>query len=127
MRIGLSAGAGQSSEMANRETTAASPQPATRSGSWDTGPTSETGRMKDSNRAVVAPASTELTTPMKSTAKATITIEVAATAVDWEARVPRQIKTKQTTPRDACARKRSASEPPKSTSSNMANDPKARK
>ena len=57
------------------------------------GPGSETGRMKASSSDVVAPASTELTTPANSTPNATSAIATAATAGEREASVPRHTNT----------------------------------
>ncbi len=62
---------------------AAMPQPASRSGIEDAGPASVTGRMKASSSDVVAPASTELTTPAKITAKPTSAVAAAASHTFW--------------------------------------------
>ncbi len=62
-------GVGHSSATASSAAPEAIAQPASRSGIERRGPGSDTGRMKASSSEVVAPASTELTTPANSTAK----------------------------------------------------------
>ena len=113
--------------MATIETAPASPQPATRSGIEETGPGSDTGKMKASSSEVVAPASTELTTPANRIAKPTTAIASAATTVQREASVPRQMRTAQATTSALWASTRSRIGPEKSTSSSIANEPKAAK
>ena len=66
-RLGL----GHSSATARSAAPDAMPHPASRSGTVENAPGSETGRMNASSSALVAPASTELTTPAKSTPNAT--------------------------------------------------------
>ena len=101
------------------------PQPASRSGTDDGGPASVTGRMKASSSDVVAPASTELTTPANSTPKPTTAIAEAASHAAPDASVPVQTTTAPTTARAACACSRSRIGPLKSTSSSIAKDPNA--
>ena len=55
-----------------------------------------TGRMNDSSSDVVAPASTELTTPANSTPKPTSAIATAASHTFCEASVPRHTNTAPT-------------------------------
>lgn len=74
---------------------AARPAPASRSGSWDSGAGEATGRTKANNRAVVASARTELTTPEKSTRKPTTTVMVTASQVVRATSVLRQMNTAQ--------------------------------
>ena len=127
MRRGLRVGAGQSTAIATSAAPEARPQPIRRSGIVEAGLACETGRMKASSSEVEALASTELTTPAKSTANATSAIAAAASQGLREARVPRQTKTAPATASAACACSRSRMGPPKSTSSNIANEPKAAK
>ncbi len=47
--------------------------------------------MKESSSGVVALAITELTTPLNSTAKATMNMPIAASTVDCDTSVPRQM------------------------------------
>src|SRR5215472_3532197 len=101
------------------------PQPASRSGTADGGAASDTGKMNASSSAVVAPASTELTTPAKITPKPTTAIAAAASHAVCEASVARQTNTPPVTASAACAWSRSAMGPPKSTSSSIAKDPNA--
>ena len=124
-RTGSRAGAGHSSAIAGSDAAAASPQPARRSGIEETGPGSETGRMKASSSVVVAPASTELTTPANITPKATTAIATAASHVVRAARVASTMSTPHATASVACARSRSRIGPAKSTSRSIANEPKA--
>ena len=119
------AGAGHSSAVATSATPAAIPQPASRSGTADAGAASDTGKMNASSSAVVAPASTELTTPAKITPNPTTAIATAANHAVCEASVARQTNTPPTMASAACAWSRSAIGPPKSTRSSIANDPNA--
>ena len=80
-RSGPRVGAGHSNEIASSAATEARPQPSSRSGIVDAGLASETGRMNASSSDVDALASTELTTPAKSTQNATTAIEIAASQV----------------------------------------------
>ncbi len=84
-----------------------------------------TGRMKDSSRAVLAPARTELTTPENSTAKATRAIESAASQADRLASVPSVTNTAPTATSRRWAWTRSRIGPPKSTSRSRAKEPNA--
>src|SRR5215212_4534072 len=122
---GFRDGAGHKMEIATRPAAAASAHPARRSGIADAGAGIETGRMNASSNDVEAPASTELITPANNTANATTVIETAASSVDRDARVPRQTSSAPATASDAWASSRSRNSPPKSTSTNIANDPKA--
>jgi hypothetical protein len=124
-RTELRAGEGHSSEIARTETAPARPQPAMRSGIEETGPGSDTGRMNASSSEVVAPASTELTTPANRIANPTTPIASAAATVEREASVPRQMRTAQATTSELWASTRSRSGPEKSTSSSIANEPNA--
>ena len=81
--------------------------------------------MNASSSDVVAPASTELTTPAKSTPNATSAIAIAASHAEREASVPRHTNTPPATASAACACSRSRIGPGKSTSSSIANEPKA--
>ena len=81
--------------------------------------------MNANRRESVAPAKTELTTPAKSTPNPTITIPAAASHGEREQTVPTQTKTAPASARPACALRRSAIVPEKSTSSNIANEPNA--
>ncbi len=81
--------------------------------------------MKASSSDVVAPASTELTTPAKITTKPTTAVVAAASQTLCEASVPRQTSAHPASASAACARRRSSSGPPKSTSSSIANEPNA--
>ena len=83
--------------------------------------------MKASSRDVVAPASVELTTPANRTPKPTTVIAAAATRALFDASVPMHTNTAPVAHSAACACRRSRSGPPKSTSSNSANDPNAAK
>src|SRR6185503_589046 len=89
-RSGLRTGVGQSTTIARSAAPDAIPHAASRSGIADTGPGRLTARMKARSRDVVAPASTELTTPEKSTANPTKAIVIAARAVERDTSVPRQ-------------------------------------
>jgi hypothetical protein len=124
-RIRSRAGAGHSSATAANAAPAAMPQPASRTGTDDTGPARDTGKMKASSSDVVAPASTELTTPAKTTPKPTTAIDTAASHTACDASVPRQTNTPPATASAACAWSRSRIGPLKSTSSSIAKDPKA--
>ncbi len=127
LRTGSRAGAGHSSEIATSENADATPQPPIRSGLDDAGPGSDTGRISESSRVVVAPARTELTTPANSTVKASTAVTTAASHVVREARVPRQMRPAHPTARAVWHCSRLRIEPPKSTSSSIAKDPKAAK
>ena len=81
--------------------------------------------MNASSSAVVAPASTELTTPAKITPNATTAIAMAASHTVCEASVARQTNTPPVTASAACAWSRSAMGPPKSARSSIAKDPNA--
>ena len=81
--------------------------------------------MNASSSAVVAPASTELTTPAKITPNPTTAIATAASHAFCEASVARQTNTPPVTASAACAWSRSAIGPPKSTRSSIAKDPNA--
>src|SRR6185369_2769479 len=118
---GSRAGAGQRKRTASSDATEASPQPASRDGIADAGAVSDTGRMKASSSEVVAPASTELTTPAKITPKPTSAIAAAASQALREATVPTQMNTAPTRQSDTCASTRSLIGPPKSTSNSSAN------
>ena len=113
--------------MAIRDTAPARSQPARRAGIELAGPGKLTGSTNATNRDVVAPAKTELTTPWKSTTKATTTVTAVASQVVRETRVPRQISTAPASASEAWAATRSPIEPPKSTNKSMANAPKAEK
>ena len=126
-RNGSRAGVGQSSSTASSDATEASPQPASRDGIEAAGAISDTGRMKASSSDVVAPASTELTTPAKITAKPTTAMATAASQALREASVPTQTNTAPTSASATCARTRSPVEPPKSTSNSIAKEPNAAK
>src|ERR1700722_9853708 len=114
--IGSRVAAGHRTAIAITDAPAAIPQPAIRSGIWDAGPGSETGRMYDSSSDVVALAITELTTAENSTTKATIAIPTTAIQVVRDASVPSVISPTQVTPSSAWARTRSRIGPVKSTS-----------
>ena len=101
------------------------PGPASRSGTADAGAASDTGKMNASSSDVVAPASTELTTPAKITPNPTTAIATAASHTVCEASVARQTNTPPVTASAACAWSRSAMGPPKSTRSSIAKDPNA--
>ncbi len=73
---------------------------------------------------MLAPANTELTTPEKSTAKARTNIVAAASHVDRETRVPRQIRAAPAAARVRWDSTRFRREPPKSTIRSIANEPK---
>jgi hypothetical protein len=118
-------GAGQSSPTANSESAPAIAQPNNRSGSEDIGADSVAGKTKASRSAVPAPASTELTTPAKSTTKPTTAIVVAASQALWETNVPSEINTQHATTSVAWFRRRLSIGPRKSVIINIANDPKA--
>ena len=94
-------------------------------GSTTAGPGWVTGRMKDSSSAVEAPASTELTTPAKSTTNATTAIDTAATQAVRDVSVPTVTSTAPVTARARWAWTRCRIGPPKSTSRSRANDPNA--
>src|SRR4029079_14110050 len=79
------AGAGHRRVVATSATPAAIAQPASRSGTADAGAASDTGKMNASSSAVVAPASTELTTPAKITPNATTAIATVASHTVCEA------------------------------------------
>ncbi len=118
-------GAGHNTVTAMKEAAAAIAQPARRSGIDETGARRVTGRMKASSSEVLAAVRTELTVPEKSTANPAIAIATAASQVAREASVPMQTNVAPTTARAIwfCRRKRTG--PPKSTSSNRANEPNA--
>ena len=124
-RSGPRVGVGHSSATARNAAPAAIPQPARRSGIDEAGPGSVTGRMKASSSDVEAPASTELTTPAKITPKPTSAVAMAASHVVCETSVPRQTSALAASASVACACRRWRSGPPKSTSSSIANEPKA--
>jgi hypothetical protein len=126
-RSGSRVGAGQSTAITTSEAAEAIPQPASRAGIDDNGPAKVIGRMNASRSDVVAPASTELTTPEKSTPKATRAIATAESQTVRPANVPRQTRTAPTPASAACARNRSRIDPEKSTSSRSAKDPNAAK
>src|SRR5581483_4031743 len=107
--------------------TVASPAPASRSGSCDSGTGEVTGRTNPRSSAVDEPASTELTTPENSTRNPTSTASVTASQVADATTVLRLISTAQATPSARCARSRCTIGPPKSTSSSMANAANAAK
>lgn len=113
--------------MANSETAAAIPQPATRSGICDAVPGIVTGRMKASSSGVVALAMTELTTLLNSTTSPMTNIATVAMTTERDANVPRQMKTAQASPSSVCERSLSSRVPVKSTNSSIANEPNARK
>src|ERR1700722_19356573 len=119
------AGAGHRNAVATSATPAAIPHPASRSGTADAGAASDTGKMNASSSAVVAPASTELTTPAKITPNPTTAIATAASHAVCEASVARQTNTPPVTASAASAWSRSAIGPPKSTRSSIAKDPNA--
>ena len=81
--------------------------------------------MNASSSAVVAPASTELTTPAKITPNPATAIATAANHAVCEASVARQTNTPPVTASAASAWSRSAMGPPKSTRSSIAKDPNA--
>jgi hypothetical protein len=83
--------------------------------------------MNERSSPTVAPASTELTTPAKSTQKPTTAIAAAASQAEREASVPRQTNTAPTAANAACACSRLRIGPPNSTSSTSANEPNAAK
>jgi hypothetical protein len=118
-------GEGQSTEIATSATAPAMPQPSRRSGIVEAGAARDTGRMNASSSAVEALASTELTTPAKSTTNATSAIPAAASQALRLASVPRQMNAPHVKARAACACSRSRIGPLKSTSSSIANEPKA--
>ncbi len=89
-------------------TTPAEPQPATRSGTFDSEPGSVTGRTNASSNEVDELASTELTTPEKSTKNPTTTIDAVASQMVRLASVPRQTSTAPTTTSATWACTRSA-------------------
>ena len=90
-------------------------------------PGSVTGRMNASSRDVLADASTELTVPANSTAKATIAIATTASQTGFDTSVPRATSTAPATASHTCAWMRSRMGPPKSTSMSMAKLPNAQK
>ena len=81
--------------------------------------------MNASSSAVVAPASTELTTPAKITPNPATAIATAASHAAREASVATQTNTPPVTASAASAWSRSATGPPKSTRSSIAKDPNA--
>ena len=81
--------------------------------------------MNASSSAVLAPASTELTTPAKITPNPATAIATAASHTAREASVATQTNTPPVTASAASAWSRSATGPPKSTRSSIANDPNA--
>ena len=83
--------------------------------------------MNASSSDVLAPASTELTTPTKSTPKPTSAIAAAARQVAREASVPIHTNMPPTAASAACACSRTRIGPLKSTSSSIANEPNAAK
>ncbi len=103
------------------------PQPVSRSGIEETGPSKDTERMNDRTNDVVALASTELTTPAKSTAKATTVIATAATQSHCVARVPRQMNTAPVRISASWASMRARIGPVNSTSSSIPKEPNAAK
>jgi hypothetical protein len=120
-------GAGQSTAIATRAAAEAMLQPISRSGIVEAGLACETGRMNASSSEVDALASTELTTPAKSTPNATTAIAAAASQGLRDASVPVQTSAPPATARAACACRRSRMGPPKSTSNSIANEPNAAK
>ena len=125
LRSGSAPGAGHSSVTASTDSPPAIDQPASRSGIEDAGPGSDTGRMKPSSSEVVAPASTELTTPEKMIATPIAPIAATAATSERETSVPRQVMTAPTTTSAAWDSARSRSVPRKSTSSSVEIDPNA--
>ncbi len=119
------AGAGHSTATAISAARLASPHPASRSGTADTGAGTDTGSMNARSSAVAAPASVELSTPEKSTANPTAAIAVAASHGSREAAVATQIKMAPAMASDACACSRCDIGPLKSTSSSIAKEPNA--
>ena len=89
MRSGSREADGQSSAIAASAAAEARHQPASRSGIVDAGLASETGRMNERSSEVDALASTELTTPAKSTPNATRAMATAASQASRDASVPR--------------------------------------
>ena len=124
-RSGSRVGAGQRTAIATIEAAAAMPQPASRSGIEAAVPGSDSGRMNASSSDVEAAASTELTTPAKSTQKATSAIAIAASHGSRDARVPTHTRTPPASASVACDCSRSRIGPLKSTSTSVAKDPKA--
>ena len=124
-RSGSRVGAGQRAAIATSETAPAIPHPASRSGIDAAVPGSDSGRMNASSSDVEAAASTELTTPAKSTQKATTAIAIAASQGSRDARVPTQTRTPPVRASVACDCSRSRIGPLKSTSTSVANDPNA--
>ena len=100
-------------------------QPASRSGIDEMGARSVTGRMNASSSEVAAAVSAELTMLEKTTANPTRAIANAASQVAREAKVPTVTKTPPTTARATWFWSLTRIGPPNSTSSNIANDPKA--
>src|SRR5262245_51975821 len=118
-------GVGQRKTMAGSDAAPASAQPASRSGICEAGAGIETGRMNARSIATVADASTELTTPAKSTQNPTTVIAVVATQTEFDASVPRHHNTAPAGTSASCERNRSTIVPEKSTSRTIANDPNA--
>ena len=87
LRSSSRVGAGHSSAIASSDAPPAMPQPASRSGIALLGAASVTGRMNASSNDAVVPASTELTTPAKSTPNATAAVTTAPSTSDRETRV----------------------------------------
>ena len=126
-RNGLRGGAGHQKATATAATAAARSQPAIRSGIAPSGAGVATGRTKASSRAVEAPASSELTTPTKSTAKPTTAIVTAARTGWRDTTVASATSRAPSTASQATPWTRSARDPLRSTSSSRANDPNAAK
>jgi hypothetical protein len=102
------------------------PHPASGSTGEDTSP-SVTGRMNASSRDVVAPASTELTTAENRTANPTTAIESTDSQTVPATSAPTTTSTAPATASPTCACSRRRIVPEKSTSSSIANEPKAAK
>ena len=111
--------------MATSAAPPAIPSPASRSGTAEAGAASDTGKMNASSSAVVAPASTELTTPAKITPNPTTAIATAASHAFCETSVARQTNTPPVTASAAWAWSRSAIGPPKSGQEQHREDPNA--
>jgi hypothetical protein len=100
-------------------------QPAGRSEIAEAVPGRVSPSISASSNEVLDPASSELTTPEKSTQNVRTNIAATAVTVLREASVPRQISTAPPAHSPRWASIRSRRDPPKSTSRSIANDPKA--
>jgi hypothetical protein len=120
-------GAGHNTEMASVATAAAISQPTSRSGIDDVGARRETGRMKASSSEVVVAVITELTTPAKMTTRPTSATAAAASHAAREASVPMQTSMPLATASAIWFCTRTRIGPAKSTSNNMAKEPRAAK